>query len=128
MTMTTADSVAGRHLQSPRSTRWALAITSLALFYLAGGDGAAPEASPVFADLTGLPPLLIQVGSSELLLDDAVRLAGRAGADEVEATLEVAPRQPHVFQLDAESAEVAAALDRAGRFLATRLRGEKEEA
>ncbi len=96
--------------------------------YLAGGDGAAPEASPVFADLTGLPPLLIQVGSSELLLDDAVRLAGRAGADEVEVTLEVAPRQPHVFQLDAESAEAAAALERAGRFLATRLRGEKEEA
>ncbi|WP_406067688.1 alpha/beta hydrolase fold domain-containing protein [Micromonospora sp. NBC_01638] len=95
---------------------------------LAGGDGAAPEASPVFADLTGLPPLLIQVGSSELLLDDAVRLAGRAGADEVEVTLEVVPRQPHVFQLDAESAESAAALERAGLFLATRLGGDKEEA
>ncbi|WP_405149081.1 alpha/beta hydrolase [Sphaerisporangium sp. NBC_01403] len=94
--------------------------------YLAGGDGAAPEASPVFADLTGLPPLLIQVGSSELLLDDAVRLAGRAGADEVAVTLEVVPRQPHVFQLDDASAEAAAALERAGRFLATRL-GEKEE-
>jgi epsilon-lactone hydrolase len=93
--------------------------------YLAGGEGAAPEASPVFADLTGLPPLLIQVGSSELLLDDAVRLAGRAGADEVEVTLEVAPRQPRVFQLDAGSAEAA---ERADRFLATRLRGEKEEA
>ncbi|GGL12303.1 alpha/beta hydrolase [Planomonospora parontospora] len=93
--------------------------------YLAGGDGAAPEASPVFADLTGLPPLLIQVGSSELLLDDAVRLAGRAGADEVAVTLEVVPRQPHVFQLDDESAEAAAALERAGRFLATRLGGEQ---
>ncbi|OUC94584.1 alpha/beta hydrolase [Streptosporangium minutum] len=95
--------------------------------YLAGGDGAAPGASPVFADLTGLPPLLIQVGSSELLLDDAVRLAGRAGADEVAVTLEVVPRQPHVFQLDDGSAEAAAALERAGRFLATRLGGEKEE-
>jgi monoterpene epsilon-lactone hydrolase len=93
--------------------------------YLAGGDGAAPEASPVFADLTGLPPLLIQVGSSELLLDDAVRLAGRAGADEVAVMLEVVPRQPHVFQLDDESAEAAAALERAGRFLATRLGGGK---
>lgn len=89
--------------------------------YLAGGDGEAPEASPLFADLTGLPPLLIQVGSSELLLDDAVRLAGRAAADEVEVTLEVAPRQPHVFQLDDRSAVAAAALDRAGRFLAARL-------
>ncbi|MGP3919310.1 alpha/beta hydrolase [Nonomuraea sp. 10N515B] len=51
--------------------------------YVAGSDRSAPEASPIFADLTGLPPLLIQVGSSELLLDDAVRLAARAGADEV---------------------------------------------
>lgn len=89
--------------------------------YLAGGERTAPEVSPLFADLTGLPPLLIQVGSSELLLDDAVRLAGRAGADEVAVTLEVVPRQPHVFQLDDGSAEAAAALERAGRFLATRL-------
>lgn len=95
--------------------------------YAAGSDRLAPELNPVFADLTGLPPLLIQVGSSELLLDDAVRLAGRAGADEVAVTLEVVPRQPHVFQLDDESAEAAAALERAGRFLATRLGGEKEE-
>ncbi|WP_420000106.1 alpha/beta hydrolase [Streptomyces boninensis] len=89
--------------------------------YLAGADGAKPEASPLFADLAGLPPLLIQVGSSELLLDDAVRLAGRAGADEVEVTLEVAPRQPHVFQLDTESPEAAAALERAGQFLSKTL-------
>ncbi|MFD8527073.1 alpha/beta hydrolase [Streptosporangium canum] len=94
--------------------------------YIAGGDRSTPEASPVFADLTGLPPLLIQVGSSELLLDDAVRLAGRAGIDEVTVTLEVAPRQPHVFH-HGESAEAAAALERAGRFLALRLRGRKEE-
>jgi hypothetical protein len=86
MTMTTAGPIDGRHLQSPRSARWALAITSLALFYVAGGDGAASEASPVFADLTGQ------------------RLAGRAGADEVEVTSEVAPRQPHVFQLKKEEA------------------------
>lgn len=79
-----------------------------------------PDASPLFAELTGLPPLLIQVGSSELLLDDAVRLAGRAAADEVEVTLEVAPRQVHVFQ-HAESPEALAALDRAGRFLAARI-------
>ncbi|GAA2700573.1 alpha/beta hydrolase [Nonomuraea recticatena] len=94
--------------------------------YTAGSDRSAPELSPLFADLSGLPPLLIQVGSSELLLDDAVRLAGRAAADEVAVTLEVAPRQPHVFQLDDGSAEAAAALERAGRFLATRLGSEKE--
>lgn len=80
----------------------------------------AREASPLFAELTGLPPLLIQVGSSELLLDDAVRLAGRAAADEVDVTLEVAPRQVHVFQ-HAESPEALAALDRAGRFLNTHI-------
>ncbi|GAA2907416.1 alpha/beta hydrolase [Nonomuraea rubra] len=94
--------------------------------YAAGSDRSAPELSPIFADLTGLPPLLIQAGSSELLLDDAVRLAGRAGADEVAVTLEVVPRQPHVFQLDDGSAGAAAALERAGRFLATRLGGAKE--
>jgi acetyl esterase/lipase len=94
--------------------------------YIPGGDRSAPEVSPVFADLTGLPPLLIQAGSSELLLDDAVRLAGRAGADEVAVTLEVAPREPHVFHHN-ESAEATAAMGRAGRFLALRLRGTKEE-
>ncbi|MFC4585260.1 alpha/beta hydrolase [Sphaerisporangium corydalis] len=91
--------------------------------YLPDGDRSAPEASPVFADLAGLPPLLIQVGSSELLLDDAVRLAGRAGADEVAVTLEIAPREPHVFQHN-DSAEATAALERAGRFLASRLPGD----
>ncbi|MCF6474072.1 alpha/beta hydrolase [Nonomuraea sp. MG754425] len=90
--------------------------------YLAGGDASAPEPSPIFADLTGLPPLLIQAGSSEVLLDDAVRLAGRAATDEVEVTLEVASRQAHVFQLTG-SPEATAALERAGRFLAARLPG-----
>ncbi|MEV0646360.1 alpha/beta hydrolase [Phytomonospora sp. NPDC050363] len=93
--------------------------------YLDGADGAAPELSPLFADLTGLPPLLIQVGSSELLLDDAVRLAGRAATDEVAVTLEVAAGQPHVFQHNDGSAEARAALERAGRFLAARLGGLK---
>lgn len=88
--------------------------------YVPDGDKSAPQVSPVFADLTGLPPLLIQVGSSELLLDDAVRLAGRAGADEVAVTLEIAPRELHVFQHN-DSAVATAALERAGRFLASRL-------
>ncbi|GGP07052.1 alpha/beta hydrolase [Nonomuraea glycinis] len=91
--------------------------------YIAGGDRSGPEASPVFADLAGLPPLLIQVGSSEVLLDDAVRLAGHAGAAEVAVTLEVVPGKPHVFQHDG-SAEAEAALERAGQFLALRLRGD----
>ncbi len=78
--------------------------------------------SPIFADLSGLPPLLIQAGSHEVLLDDAVRLAQHAATADVEVTLESTPRVPHVFQaytpmLD----EAAAALDRAGRFLSARL-------
>ncbi|MFG1808005.1 alpha/beta hydrolase [Streptomyces sp. NPDC049040] len=90
--------------------------------YLGDRDRSQPLASPVFADLTGLPPLLIQVGSNEVLLDDAVRLAGRAGADDVDVTLEIRPHVPHVFQhhygrLD----EADAALDGLARFLGGKL-------
>jgi monoterpene epsilon-lactone hydrolase len=74
--------------------------------------------SPVFADLTGLAPLLIQVGSHEILLDDAVRLAARAAADDVATTLEVTPGVPHVFQAFAAILdEGEAALTSAGGFL-----------
>lgn len=66
--------------------------------YLGATDPATPLASPVFADLTGLAPLLIQVGSHEILLDDAVRLAARAGQDDVQVELQVWPQVPHVFQ------------------------------
>ena len=51
-----------------------------------------PRISPLFADLHGLPPMLIQVGSAETLLDDSVRFAGAAGAADVAVTLEVWPR------------------------------------
>lgn len=66
--------------------------------YLGATDPAAPLASPIFADLTGIAPLLVQVGSHEILLDDAVRLAARAGAHDVEAQLQIWPGVPHVFQ------------------------------
>jgi monoterpene epsilon-lactone hydrolase len=58
-----------------------------------------PLISPQFADLAGLPPLLIQVGSDETLLDDAVMLAGRAGAAGVAATLEIWPDMIHAFPM-----------------------------
>lgn len=86
--------------------------------YLAGQDPTDDLASPHLADLRGLPPLLVQVGSSEVLLDDAVRLAARAGSDEVDVTLEIVARGTHVLQNrfgDAGTAD--AALGRAGRFL-----------
>lgn len=91
--------------------------------YVAGGDPAAPAASPVFASLKGLPGLLIQAGSHEILLDDAVRLAARAARDDVAVHLQVTPGVPHVFQAFAEVLdEAGAALDEAGRFIAASVR------
>jgi epsilon-lactone hydrolase len=90
--------------------------------YTAGQDAAQGLISPIFADLSGLPPLIIQAGTHEVLLDDAVRLAQRAITAEVEVTLDITPGVPHVFQayypiLD----EAAAALDRAGQLLSAHL-------
>jgi acetyl esterase/lipase len=90
--------------------------------YAAGQDPASPLISPVFADLSGLPPLVIQCGSHEVLLDDAVRLARQAATADVTVTLDVTPEVPHVFQvyypiLD----EAAAALDRAAALLSAHL-------
>lgn len=74
--------------------------------------------SPVFADLGGLPPLLIQAGSHEILLDDAIRLAARGAADDVAVRLEITPGVPHVFQgFAAILDEGDDALTRAGNFL-----------
>src|SRR5437588_10327152 len=92
--------------------------------YTAGRDAALGLISPVFADLSGLPPLIIQAGSHEVLLDDAIRLAGQAATADVEVALEITPGVPHVFQayspiLD----EAGAALDRAGQLLSAYLAG-----
>jgi epsilon-lactone hydrolase len=90
--------------------------------YAAGHDPALPLISPVFADLSGLPPLIIQAGTHEVLLDDAVRLARQAATADLAVTLDIIPGVPHVFQafypiLD----EAAAALDRAGQLLSAHL-------
>jgi epsilon-lactone hydrolase len=86
--------------------------------YVAGADASDPHISPVFGDFTGLPPLLIQVGSHEILLSDALRLAARAATADVPITLEVTPGVPHVFQgFAAILDEGDAALDRASAFL-----------
>jgi epsilon-lactone hydrolase len=92
--------------------------------YTAGQDAARPLISPIFADLSGLPPLIIQAGSHEVLLDDAVRLARRAADDDVDVTLDITPGVPHVFQAYSPMLdEAAAALDRAGALLSTHLAG-----
>jgi acetyl esterase/lipase len=86
--------------------------------YVSDTDPADPAVSPIFADLRGLPPLLIQVGSYEVLLDDSVRLAARAAAADVSVSLEVTPGVPHVFQAFAAILEEGdAALDSVTRFL-----------
>src|SRR3989440_1180764 len=92
--------------------------------YTAGEDAALGLISPIFADLSGLPALIIQAGTHEVLLDDAVRLAHQAATADVQVTLDITPGVPHVFQtfylmLD----EAAAALDRAGQLLSAHLAG-----
>jgi acetyl esterase/lipase len=107
------DPLLSRELLQPRVTD-----------YTAGQDAGLGLISPIFADLSGLPPLILEAGTHEVLLDDAVRLARQAATADVEVTLDITPRVPHVFQayhpiLD----EAAAPLDRAGQFLSVHLAG-----
>lgn len=74
-------------------------VASFAALYLNGASAETPEASPLFGDLSGLPPLLIQVSSTELLLDDAVRLHEKATRCGVVSTLRIYPGLPHVWQI-----------------------------
>jgi monoterpene epsilon-lactone hydrolase len=90
--------------------------------YVGGADASDPNISPIFADLRGLSPLLIQSGSHEILLSDALRLAARAANCDVPVTLDVTPGVPHVFQAYAGLLdEAGAALDRASDFLHVQL-------
>ena len=89
-----------------------------ASLYLAGADPTDPRASPLHADLRGLPPMLVQVGGDEILRDDATRLAQRAAQAGVPVDLEVAPGMWHVWHLFAPRLpEGQAAIDRAGAWL-----------
>jgi epsilon-lactone hydrolase len=74
-------------------------ILELAAWYLGGVAPRTPLAAPLHAELAGLPPLLIQVGSAETLLDDAIALASRAAAADVRVTLEVWPHMIHAWPL-----------------------------
>ena len=98
-------------------------LEELAANYLHGQDPRNPLVSPLHADLVGLPPVLVQVGSAETLLDDAVRIAGRLGAADVATTLEIWPHMIHAWHL--WSARLTAgrqALASAGAFIGTHLR------
>lgn len=96
-------------------------VEQMARAYLGATPPRTPLASPLFADLRGLPPLLIHVGSDEVLLDDAVQLADRARAAGVDASIEVYERMIHVWHwflpmLD----EAQTAVDAIGRFVRSR--------
>jgi epsilon-lactone hydrolase len=86
--------------------------------YLNGADRSSALLSPLDADLSGLPPMLIQVGEREVLLDDSRRLAERGAAQGVQVTLQVESAAPHVFQLFASFLpEARSALRRIGEFI-----------
>ena len=87
--------------------------------YLKGQDPKLPLASPLFADLAGLPPLLILVGDAEVLLDDSRKLAERASAAGVATELFIYPEMPHVWMLNYPSyPEAAQAFDQMASFIA----------
>jgi epsilon-lactone hydrolase len=93
------------------------AVARAARLYLADADPTHPYASPLYADFAGLPPLFMQAGSTEVLLDDAKRVAQRAKAAGVAVEFEVWRNMPHVWQLFAPFIpEARRALDRAAAF------------
>ena len=93
-------------------------LSQLAPLVLAGADPRTPTASPLFADLSGLAPLYVQVGGDEVLLDDARELVRRAAAQGVDSSIDVFEGMPHVFQIGVGTAAVCDdAVGRAGAFL-----------
>jgi len=93
-------------------------LLQMAQAYLAGKDPRTPLAAPLYADLSGLPPLLIQVGTAETLLDDASRLAERARKAGVKVTYEPWENMIHVWHLFAPMLdEGQQAIERIGAFV-----------
>jgi acetyl esterase/lipase len=89
--------------------------------YFPGHKAEEPLISPLFADLAGLPPMLIQVGEAETLLDDSVMFAAKAADAGVDVTLEVWDEMPHVWQFFAPMLDEAnAAIESIGNYLAER--------
>ena len=111
----------GPSLQSNAAADPMMEVTHLpriADFYLAGADARHPYASPLYGDGSGLPPTLIQVGSDEILHDDAVRTAERLKATGCDAAIEIWPRMPHAWHLYARILpEGREAIARAGQFV-----------
>jgi monoterpene epsilon-lactone hydrolase len=96
-------------------------LRQLASDYLAGADPKTPLASPLFASLAGLPPLLVQVGTADLLLSDSERLAAAAAEAGVDVTLQVGQGLPHVYPIMLGTPEAAEATEQTGKFLRARV-------
>ncbi len=93
-------------------------VREAADWYLAGQDPRHPYASPLYADLHGLPPVLIQAGDAEIIRDDSTRFAAAAQAAGVDVTLEIWPEMPHVWHAFAGLLpEADEAVERIGRWL-----------
>ncbi len=92
-------------------------LDRMAGYYLAGTDPRTPLASPLYANLSGLPPLLVQVGSAETMLDDSTKLAERARAAGVDATLQIWEDMIHGWHGNAHVLpEAREAIGRIGAF------------
>lgn len=101
----------------------ALSLESLSVMarhYLQGKSPTEPLASPFYGDFRGLPPMVVHVGSNEILRDDATRLSQRAEAAGVDISVEVWAGMTHVFQLNPMLSESKGSLARLGSFVKTR--------
>jgi epsilon-lactone hydrolase len=113
-------SMTERAEQDPFSTP--AMLRQFASDYLAGADPHTPLASPLFASMSGLPPLLVQVGTADLLLSDSERLATKATEAGVDVTLQIGEGLPHVYQILLGTPEAAEATEQIGQFLRARVR------
>lgn len=113
------ESVTAREDRDPIFTADFMRATGAA--YAGDADLRDPGVSPAFADLTSLPPLLVQVGTEETLFSDGADVVTHAQAAGVDAQLDVGEGLPHVYQTVGDAPEAVAATDRGGAFLRERL-------
>jgi epsilon-lactone hydrolase len=113
------DSMTERADQDPVSTP--AMLRKFASEYLAGADPKSPLASPLFASLAGLPPLLVLAGTADVLLSDAERLSAAAAQAGVDVTLRVGEGLPHVYPIMLGTPEAAEATGQIGQFLRDRV-------
>lgn len=112
----TGSSMTSRHGLDPLCTKDALDVQ--AHTFLGGAPANSPDASPVFADVAGLPPILVQIGENEVMLSGATRLATHLADNRVRTTLEVWPGMFHVWHLFAAILpDGQQAIDNASDFL-----------